>query len=169
MNIDEIANIVINLCWSCNKEDVVIAKLGKSRKPTLKEIPYLLNSGTLWTEARGRKFRNKLHVAENDLLSITLTQLSKFEHSYFPLLNKVLKLTSKASKTDLEDLPINVVVLFQLMIVTYTLRSIFLWPQQKSDKDYVSLLKGLVFENISRLSKCLQDKLITIKIPNIGH
>ena len=141
--------------------------------------------GIIRTQAKEKKFRNKLYVSEHDLISSVSRQMNAFQRDYFPLLSKVIRWTKKPdvimwntfkqkyrrepTKEDLRDLLFNVLVLFQMMMNTYTLRSIFEWPRQITDREYLVTLNGAVFQRISELYTNLYDKLRSSKVEGIDN
>lgn len=167
----------------CSKEDVVNGTGDLSRVPTINRLNNLIKLGIIITHAKGKKYRNRLYVSEQDLISSVSRQLHAFERNYFPLLSKVIRWTKKPdvlvwkqfkhkyrrdpTKEDLHELLLNVLVLFQMMMNTYTLRSIFEWPQLIKDREYLVTLNGAVFQRISELYTNIYDKLTSKKIEGI--
>jgi hypothetical protein len=159
---------------ACNKEEVVKGTGDLSRVPTLRRLKKLIDVGVIRTEAKGAKYRNKLYVSKDDPFSSVCIQINSFQRDYFILLDKVITLVKKRdskiwtkfkkkyghepTKQELEELLFNSIVLFQMMVHTYTLRSIFEWPQ-KMERDYLLTLNGMVFQKISELYIETYDRL----------
>jgi hypothetical protein len=55
------------------------------------------------------------------------------------------------TQNDLQELLFHALVIFQMMITKYVLKSVFEWPQIKTDKEYLSNLNGLLFREITDL------------------
>jgi len=167
----------------CNKEKVVNGTGDLSRVPTLHRLDELIKMNVIRTDAIKAKFHNKLYVSQDDLVSLTLKQFNDFERYYFKLLDKVIRLTNKSnsriwkifkekyghipSSTELQDLLYNTIILFQMMMSSFLLRSVFVWPPKVSDKNYLVYLNGMVYQRITDIYLAMQDKLKTAKIDNI--
>lgn len=143
----------------CSKADVERYLKGKSaRVTTFKTIDTLVECGLIRDEINEKNRQTHSLVVNNDNeLSLLIQELDKFENAYFSLIDKFKEeFEDPESKSEYSPFQKygafeDILLIYQFILGTYSMRGIHIWPRRISDNESLSKLYTILFTRLSQM------------------